>query len=122
MSRATQDVEAIRMFMSMASLRLMMIIVMIVVGVGWMFIAHWQLALISCITLPFIGWRSWAVHRVMRPLWVEIQASEARMTEVADEGLGGIRVVKAFSREPVEATSSRTPPGSSATSSSRRPP
>ena len=103
MSRATQDVEAIRMFMSMASLRLLMIILMIIVGVGGMFFFHWQLALVSCITLPIIGWRSWAVQRVMRPLWVEIQQSEARMTEVADEGLGGIRVVKAFSREPVEA-------------------
>ena len=103
MSRATQDVEAIRMFMSMASLRLLMIILMIIVGVGGMFFFHWQLALVSCISLPFIAWRSWAVHRVMRPLWVEIQQSEARMTEVADEGLGGIRVVKAFSREPVEA-------------------
>ncbi|MDE2933409.1 MAG: ABC transporter ATP-binding protein [Chloroflexota bacterium] len=103
MSRATQDVEAIRMFMSMASLRLLMIILMIIVGVGGMFFFHWQLALVSCITLPIIAWRSWAVQRVMRPLWVEIQQSEARMTEVADEGLGGIRVVKAFSREPVEA-------------------
>ena len=103
MSRATQDVEAIRMFMSMASLRLMMIIIMIIVGVGGMFWFHWQLALVSCISLPLIAWRSWAVQRVMRPLWLEIQQSEARMTEVADEGLGGIRVVKAFSREPVEA-------------------
>ncbi len=103
MSRATQDVEAIRMFMSMASLRLMMIVLMIVVGVGGMFWFHWQLALVSCISLPVIAWRSWAVQRVMRPLWLEIQQSEARMTEVADEGLGGIRVVKAFSREPVEA-------------------
>ena len=72
---------------------------MIIVGVGGMFYFHWQLALVSCVSLPYIAWRSWAVHRVMRPLWVEIQASEARMTEVADEGLGGIRVVKAFSRE-----------------------
>ena len=103
MSRATQDVEAIRMFMSMASLRLMMITLMIIAGVGGMFYFHWQLALVSCITLPLIAWRSWAVHHVMRPLWVKIQASEARMTEVADEGLGGIRVVKAFSREPLEA-------------------
>ncbi len=103
MSRATQDVENIRMFMSMASLRLLMIGGMIVAGVAGMFIFHWQLALISCATLPIIAWRSWAVHRVMRPLWIKIQASQARLTEVADEGLGGIRVVKAFSREPVEA-------------------
>ncbi len=103
MSRATQDVENIRMFMSMASLRLLMIIGMIIMGVGGMFWYHWQLALISCVTLPVIAWRSWAVHRVMRPLWVQIQASEARLTEVADEGLGGIRVVKAFSREALEA-------------------
>ena len=103
MSRATQDVENIRMFMSMASLRLLMILGMIMAGVVGMFIFHWQLALISCATLPIIAWRSWAIHRLMRPLWVSIQASQARLTEVADEGLGGIRVVKAFSREPLEA-------------------
>jgi ATP-binding cassette subfamily B protein len=38
----------------------------------------------------------------MRPVWAEIQESQAQMTQTAEESLSGIRVVKAFSREPFE--------------------
>ncbi len=38
----------------------------------------------------------------MRPLWMEIQQNQAEMTQIAEEALSGIRVVKAFSREPFE--------------------
>lgn len=37
-----------------------------------------------------------------RPLWMQIQQNQAVMTQVAEEGLTGIRVVKAFSKEPFE--------------------
>ena len=38
----------------------------------------------------------------MRPIWMQIQQNQAEMTQVAEEGLSGIRVVKAFSQEPFE--------------------
>jgi ATP-binding cassette, subfamily B, multidrug efflux pump len=102
MSRATQDVENIKQFIGLAALRAFYIFGMIAIGMGIMLFVNWQLALISFVTLPVIGWRSFVIHTQMRPLWLEIQASQARLTEVAEEGLSGIRVVKAFSREPVE--------------------
>tara|TARA_B100000029_G_scaffold429174_2_gene439434 strand:- start:2047 stop:3780 length:1734 start_codon:yes stop_codon:yes gene_type:complete len=103
MSRATEDVEAVRMFVSFASLRLLMIAGMIGFGIGGMFYFDWRLALISLATMPIIIWRSVRISQIMRPLWLLIQRSQARLAEIADEGLGGIRVVKAFSREPLEA-------------------
>ena len=103
MSRATEDVEAVRMFVSFASLRLLMIAGMIGFGIGGMFYFDWRLALISLATMPIIIWRSVRISTIMRPLWLLIQRSQARLAEIADEGLGGIRVVKAFSREPLEA-------------------
>ena len=102
MSRATQDVENIKQFVGMASLRAFYILGMIFIGMAIMLVVNWQLALISFVTLPVIGWRSYVIHKQMRPVWLDIQASQARLTEVAEEGLSGIRVVKAFSREPVE--------------------
>lgn len=102
MSRATQDVEYIRMFITMGSLRLLYILGMILIAVVGMLIINWQLALISFVMLPIIAWRSFVVHRYVRPLWLQIQAGQARLTEVAEEGLSGIRVVKAFSREDLE--------------------
>ena len=103
MSRATEDVEAVRMFVSFASLRLLMIAGMLGFGIGGMFYFDWRLALISLATMPIIIWRSIRISTIMRPLWLLIQRSQARLAEIADEGLGGIRVVKAFSREPLEA-------------------
>ena len=103
MSRATEDVEAVRMFVSFASLRLLMIAGMLAFGIGGMFYFDWRLALISLATMPIIIWRSVRISTIMRPLWLLIQRSQARLAEIADEGLGGIRVVKAFSREPLEA-------------------
>ena len=103
MSRATEDVEAVRMFVSFASLRLLMIAGMLGFGIGGMFYFDWRLALISLATMPIIIWRSVRISTIMRPLWLLIQRSQARLAEIADEGLGGIRVVKAFSREPLEA-------------------
>ena len=98
MSRATQDVE----YISMVSLRLLFIMGLILIALVGMLIFNWQLALVSFVMLPLIAWRSFVVHQYVRPLWLQIQAGQARLTEVSDEGLSGIRVVKAFSREDLE--------------------
>lgn len=102
MSRATQDVENIRMFINMGALRFAFIMLMLVISVVGMFIINWQLALVSVISLPILAWRSIVTSRRLRPIWQEIQQNQAEVTQVAEEGLTGIRVVKAFSREPFE--------------------
>ncbi len=102
MSRATQDVENIRMFVNMGLLRFAFIILMLVISLIGMFIINWHLALVSIVSLPILAWRSIVTSRKLRPLWLEIQQNQAEMTQVAEEGLTGIRVVKAFSREPFE--------------------
>ena len=102
MSRATQDVENIRMFINMGALRLAFIVIMLLISVIGMFVIHWQLALVSIISLPYLGWRSYVTSARLRPIWQEIQQNQAEMTQVAEEGLTGIRVVKAFAQEPFE--------------------
>ena len=102
MSRATQDVENIRMFVNMGFLRLAFIALMLVISLVGMFVINWQLALVSVVTLPILAWRSWATSAKLRPVWMQIQQNQAVMTQVAEEGLTGIRVVKAFSREDFE--------------------
>lgn len=102
MSRATQDVENIRMFINMGALRFAYIMLMLAISIVGMFVINWQLALVSILSLPILAWRSIVTSRRLRPLWLEIQQNQAEMTQVAEEGLTGIRVVKAFSREPFE--------------------
>ncbi len=102
MSRATQDVENIRMFFGMSLFRLGYVVVLVVVAIAGMFIVNPTLALVSIVTVPVIAWRSIVMSRRMRPVWMQIQQSQAEMTQIAEESLSGIRVVKAFSREPFE--------------------
>ncbi|MFN8639265.1 MAG: ABC transporter ATP-binding protein [Dehalococcoidia bacterium] len=103
MSRATQDVENMRMFYAQALFRTIYIALMVSVGLIGMVVVNWQLALVSMVTMPFIIWRSVVFQARVRPLWWDIQQSQAELTQIADEGLNGIRVVKAFSQEPFEA-------------------
>src|SRR3970282_1505151 len=91
----------------MGALRLGYVGLILLISMVGMFIMNWQLALVSIISLPVIAWRSILVSSRMRPLWMQIQQNQAEMTQVAEEGLSGIRVVKAFSREPFESAKFR---------------
>ncbi|MCC6381302.1 MAG: ABC transporter ATP-binding protein [Dehalococcoidia bacterium] len=102
MSRVTQDVESIRMFVNMGALRTSYVILLLVISIAGMFVINWQLALVSVVTLPFMTYQSFRMARTVRPLWLQIQENLAEVTRIAEEGLSGIRVVKAFSREDYE--------------------
>ncbi len=102
MSRVTQDVEAIRMFIAMGAIRVVYVILILVISIALMFTINWQLALVSSVTLPIIAISSYRMARRLRPLWMQIQQNQAEVTQVAEEGLTGIRVVKAFAREDFE--------------------
>jgi ABC-type multidrug transport system fused ATPase/permease subunit len=102
MSRVTQDVEGIRMFVAMGFLRSFFILVVLAISIVGMFVINWQLALVSIISLPFMAWRSFVLARTVRPIWLEVQQNIAEVTRIAEEALTGIRVVKAFTREDLE--------------------
>jgi ABC-type multidrug transport system fused ATPase/permease subunit len=102
MSRATQDVEGVRMFISMGVLRLLYVFVLLVVSVSWMAVINWKLALIACVFLPIVAVRSIQVTTRLRPIWLQVQDLQGRLGTVLQENLSGIRVVKAFAREQYE--------------------
>ena len=99
MSRATQDVEAVRMFIMMGVIRGAYIIVLLVASLVLMMVTNWKLALVVWAFIPFIVWRSTVMAFSLRPLWTAIQEGLARLATVLQEALSGARVVKAFARE-----------------------
>ena len=99
MSRATQDVEGVRMFISLGVLRLLYFIILLFVILALMLYSDWRLTLMSWAFLPFIAWRSVAMMTQLRPIWLRVQDGLARLGTVLQENLAGVRVVKAFSRE-----------------------
>lgn len=99
MSRATQDVEAVRWYVAMGVLRGVYIVLLLGAVLALMLVTNWRLALVSWVFLPLIAWRSTAMALRLRPLWQSVQEGLARLTTVLQEALTGARVVKAFARE-----------------------
>ena len=102
MSRATQDVEATRMFIQMGALRFMQMVAIIIGAAVLMFLSDWRLALVGWAFLLFISPWSVRVQFISRKLWTGVQEQLGRVTTVLQENLAGVRVVKAFSREGYE--------------------
>ena len=102
MSRATQDVEAVRMFVNMGVVRGAYIVVLLAASLALMMVTNWKLALVVWAFIPFIVWRSTVMAFKLRPMWTAIQEGLARIATVLQEALTGARVVKAFAREEFE--------------------
>jgi ATP-binding cassette subfamily B protein len=102
MSRATQDVEAVRWFIAMGVMRGIYVVLVMVPIMTIMFITDWKLALVVWAFIPAIAWRSTVMAITLRPIWTSIQEGMARMATVMQESLSGARVVKAFAREEYE--------------------
>ncbi len=102
MSRATQDVEAVRWFIHMGVLRFGYIILLLSAILVLMAVTNWKLTLVAWAFLPLIAWRSTVMALSLRPLWMKVQEGLARLTTVLQEALTGARVVKAFARERYE--------------------
>ena len=102
MSRATVDIEAVRMFTAMGLLNVVQI-VLLVIGVAAMMIAsNWKLALMTLAFFPFIAWVTIVLMARLRPIWLRVQQLIAALGITLQESLNGIRVVKAFSRQEEE--------------------
>jgi ATP-binding cassette subfamily B protein len=102
MSRATVDVEAVRMFFGNGMLGLVQTAILFIAVAYLLISMNWQLALLAlAFTLP-IGWRAIVVNRRLQPLWLRIQELMAALGTILEESLTGIGVVKAFSRQKEE--------------------
>jgi ATP-binding cassette subfamily B protein len=99
MSRATADVEAVRMFISMGIVWLLQYIVMSAGIVAILVIINWKLAMISLAALPIIATAAIILNKRMRPIWTGIQQMIAKLGIILEENLTGVVIVKAFSRQ-----------------------
>ena len=102
MSRATMDIEAVRMFVGFALIRGIFYLVLMIAILILLLGLDWKLALISFSVIPFISYRTIAINRKLRILWMKVQQGLGVMGTIIQENLSGIRIVRAFSREDYE--------------------
>ena len=102
MSRATVDVEAVRLFFGWGLLNIIQVIILFI-GISYLLVAmDWKLALLTLPFLPAVGWRAITVSRHLRPIWLKIQQLMAALGTTLEENLTGVRIVKSFSRQEEE--------------------
>ena len=102
MSRATQDVEGVRMFVSMGVIRFLYVIILVSVAYGLMFATNPRVALIAVAFVPIVAVTASVSAILLRPIWMRVQDLQGQMSTVLQENLTGQRVVKAFSRTEFE--------------------
>ncbi len=102
MSRATSDVESVRMFVGFALLRGFYFVLLMVAITVVLLLLNWKLALISLSVLPFISFRTVVINQKLRVLWTKIQQGIGDLGTILQENLTGVRVVRAFAREDFE--------------------
>jgi len=102
MSRATADVEAVRMFVFMGGVRFVFVILLVLVSCYLLLSLNWHLTLVVFALLPVIGYRAVVTSLKLRPYWLAVQEYIASLGTTLQENLSGVRVVKAFVREEFE--------------------
>jgi len=102
MSRATQDIEVVRFFLSLVVVRIINLVIIFVVITVILLRMNWSLTLISFACLPLIAFIAVRFGVIMLPLWTKILQRFASMNTALQENLSGVRVVKGFSRQKLE--------------------
>jgi ATP-binding cassette subfamily B protein len=102
MIRATDDVEKLRVFIGQGLLMMVQAIVLLVGALTMLAITNWSLTLTVIAILPLALILFMIFGRISQPLFVAVQQKLSALNTILQENLAGIKVVKAFAREPQE--------------------
>jgi ABC-type multidrug transport system fused ATPase/permease subunit len=99
-ARSTADVDALQNFMGHGINGLLTSLGTYIYVLAFAWHLSWQLTLLSTVTVPALLWSSIAFGRSVRPIYIAFQQAYGRLTGTLEEYLSGVRVIKAFAREP----------------------
>ena len=102
MSRLTSDVDSIQQFVGFGALLLVNMGIMFVAVASYLAYLNWRLMLATSLTFPFLFRTVFWFDQAVRPAWKKVREVMGKLTEGLQESISGIRVVKAFAREPYE--------------------
>jgi ABC-type multidrug transport system fused ATPase/permease subunit len=99
MSRATIDLQSIRFFLGYGLIFLTQNALTLALASAVMFALKPDLAALALLPVPFVVLSAMRYSRRSRPAVQEVQQRLAELTGEVEEGISGIRIVKAFARE-----------------------
>ena len=99
MSRATVDLQSVRIFLGYGLIFFSQNAVTVVIVVAALLAIDWQLALIALAISPVMMVAAYRYSRIVHPVLKDVQQRIADVTTHAEENIVGVRVVKAFAQE-----------------------
>lgn len=102
MTRISSDVDTVRMFSSAGLALLIRALLMVVGSMVMLFWTDWELALIMLLLLAIMAVVLRSLLMRAQPLFTKVQEKLSALNTVVQENLAGVRVVKAYVREPYE--------------------
>ena len=102
LTRITSDIEQIRAFIGTSLIQVISSVVTLVTIATILLIMNWRLALVTLAVIPMAGALLYRFFVKNQPLFGQVQQRLGDLNDVLRENLLGVRVVKAFAREPVE--------------------
>lgn len=102
MSRLTSDVETLRLALGMGVVNMIQHVTTVAFLSAVMLFYNWHLGLMALVFLLPVTHAVVMFGRVVRPTFAEVQEKTADLTAAVQENVAGVRVVRAFAREPEE--------------------
>ncbi|HSH10696.1 MAG TPA: ABC transporter ATP-binding protein [Ilumatobacter sp.] len=107
MSRASSDLNQVQAFVVMIPLTISNL-AMIGVVVGVLFSTDPTLAVFALAPLPFVNWTARRFSGRIHPAVLAVQQEQAQLASVVEETVSGVRVIKGFGAEAVQAAKLET--------------
>ena len=107
MSRASSDLNQVQAFVVMIPLTISNL-AMIGVVVGILFSTDPTLAVFALAPLPFVNWTARRFSGRIHPAVLAVQQEQAQLASVVEETVSGVRVIKGFGAEAVQAAKLET--------------
>lgn len=102
MSRVTSDISETERFVGIGLMDLLATLLLLSGVIIAMLVQNWQLAAIALLPIPVLVMATIRFGRTVEPMFKHIQEQLGLLSATMQESLTGIRVVKAFAREPYE--------------------
>ncbi len=101
MNRISEDVGKVRMYLGPAVMYTINLVVLFVMCIGFMLHVNTELTLWTLAPLPLMSIAIYYVSDVINRKSARVQEQQSRLSTLAQETFSGIRVLKAYAKEPM---------------------
>jgi len=102
MSILSNDVNRLERFLNDGMNSAFRLSVMVLGIAGILFYYNWQLAFVTLVVVPLIGYTTYKFVNIIQPKYAEVRSSVGQLNSRLENNLGGVQVIKTYNTENFE--------------------